>query len=350
MTKRWLVAGAALALAGIALLCTPSDVLAQRGGGGRGGGGGGRGGGGGSWGGGGRGGWDGGRGGWDGGRGWGGGWGWGGYGLGYGGWGWGNRGYYGDYSSYSPYYYGSDYGYGYSTPDYSGYDYGYPSGGTEYYGSGSADPGMDASGYAGADMQSSQNTVMLDVNVPANAEVFVEGQKTTQTGSRRMFVSPPLTPGRSYTYDIRARWMQNGREVDQTRHVRVQTGQRTRVDFMRGMQGGSTMEEYPGPNYGREPGDRRMDDRNLRPEDRNVRPEGRTIRPADRNIRPEDRNVKPEDRNVRPEDRNVRPEDRTAPSSAPAPRDTIPSNRPKDNNPPKDNPPKDNPPPKPPDR
>src|SRR5437879_4856981 len=37
----------------------------------------------------------------------------------------------------------------------------------------------------------------LDVRVPATAEVMVETEKTTQTGSRRSFVSPPITPGRN---------------------------------------------------------------------------------------------------------------------------------------------------------
>src|SRR5262249_40914799 len=36
--------------------------------------------------------------------------------------------------------------------------------------------------------------VRINVRVPADAEVWVEGAKTTQTGTRRTFVSPPLDP------------------------------------------------------------------------------------------------------------------------------------------------------------
>lgn len=74
--------------------------------------------------------------------------------------------------------------------------------------------------------------VYLDVRVPANAEVMVETEKTTQTGSRRSFISPPITPGRSYVYDIKAKWMENGKEVVLTRKVDVRAGQQVVVDFI----------------------------------------------------------------------------------------------------------------------
>src|SRR5262249_11950670 len=158
-------------------------------------------------------------------------WGWGGWGWGwpyYAGWGWGRPWYgysnyydygypyYSDY--YYPNYYGSDY-YGYTyqpdyysgtyrTPDYSNVTPAMPGG---YYGYQARGAG------SGADM----NSALINLRVPPSAQVFFEGQPTTQTGTMRRFVSPPLAQGKEFTYDIEARWNQNGQPVTQTRHIRV---------------------------------------------------------------------------------------------------------------------------------
>jgi uncharacterized protein (TIGR03000 family) len=76
---------------------------------------------------------------------------------------------------------------------------------------------------------------LVDVRVPADAEVLFEGDKTSQTGSNRAFLSPALEPGRTFTYDIRARWTgADGKPVEQTRQAKVQAGRRTLVDFLDG--------------------------------------------------------------------------------------------------------------------
>ena len=48
---------------------------------------------------------------------------------------------------------------------------------------------------------------------------------------RSAFTTPPLEPGYSYSYTIRARWTENGRPVQQSRTVPVKAGGTTRVDF-----------------------------------------------------------------------------------------------------------------------
>ncbi len=73
--------------------------------------------------------------------------------------------------------------------------------------------------------------VSVSVRVPANAEVWFNGSKTTQTGARREFRSPPVPPGDGYGYEIRARWQSPNGTVDQTRTVRVRAGQHVIVDF-----------------------------------------------------------------------------------------------------------------------
>jgi uncharacterized protein (TIGR03000 family) len=74
--------------------------------------------------------------------------------------------------------------------------------------------------------------ILILVHVPTpNAEVWVEGWKTTSTGSWRQFLSPPLEPGERYVYEVRAHWFENGREINQTRKVPVRAGEQIIVDF-----------------------------------------------------------------------------------------------------------------------
>jgi uncharacterized protein (TIGR03000 family) len=68
--------------------------------------------------------------------------------------------------------------------------------------------------------------------MPADAELWFEGDKTTQTGTERAFVSPPLRPSQDFTYDIHARWKEGTKVVDQTRHVQVHAGRGIMVDFL----------------------------------------------------------------------------------------------------------------------
>jgi uncharacterized protein (TIGR03000 family) len=71
----------------------------------------------------------------------------------------------------------------------------------------------------------------VDVQSPAGAELWIEGVKTEQAGASRSFLSPPLTPGKRYTYEIRARWKEGGREVEQKQEVVIQAGSRVNVSF-----------------------------------------------------------------------------------------------------------------------
>jgi uncharacterized protein (TIGR03000 family) len=75
------------------------------------------------------------------------------------------------------------------------------------------------------------NMARLLVLVPENAELWVNGTKTKQTGAQREFVSPALTPGKSYSYELKARWTENGKTVEETRTVHVQANTWQRIDF-----------------------------------------------------------------------------------------------------------------------
>jgi len=145
-------------------------------------------------------------------------------------WGWGGYPYYGLGGGYYPYYndsysypYYSDYGYNYA-PDYS---YSAPS-----Y---SSAPLGDVNTTTTAPAPQStinDNAVLIGVRVPENAEVWIDGQKTSQTGSFREFTTPPLESGQKFIYDIKARWTENGKEVVRDRQLNFYAGDRLMVNMM----------------------------------------------------------------------------------------------------------------------
>jgi uncharacterized protein (TIGR03000 family) len=178
----------------------------------------------------------------------------GGYGSHYGGWDHFRGGYpwYGlglglGYGSY-PYSYGyypySSYGYGtgyygdtYASPGYVDYGtypvtpdtYSYFAPATDYQ---SYYPPTTTATGPKATAPASGTGAMIRVRVPdANAALWFQGTETTQRGTDRTFESPPLAPDHAYTYDIRARWNDDGRPVEETRQVRVHAGDRVTVDF-----------------------------------------------------------------------------------------------------------------------
>lgn len=221
---RYIVDSAKLAvLAAAVLLSIPGTSEAQRGG--RGGGGGGRGYGGGGF---------------YGGRG---------YGGGY----YGGRGFYGDGWGY-----GLGLGLGLGWPYYGGgYYYGDPgySAAPIYYDSTASIPATSTyNSFYPPDTtvaQSANMSARVEVQVPPDAQLTFEGQKTTQTGSFRTFDSPPLQPGSSYSYNITATWNNNGTPVTQSRTVPVAPGRKSFVSFLQppaGQQG--QPQQLPSPKIG----------------------------------------------------------------------------------------------------
>jgi uncharacterized protein (TIGR03000 family) len=85
--------------------------------------------------------------------------------------------------------------------------------------------------YAPRSEAAESSPVFIDVLARPGAEIWFDGTRTTQTGPDREFVSPPLSPEHSYSYDVRVRWSERGREIDQTRHVTFYAGDRILLDF-----------------------------------------------------------------------------------------------------------------------
>jgi uncharacterized protein (TIGR03000 family) len=71
----------------------------------------------------------------------------------------------------------------------------------------------------------------LLLRVPVDAEVWFDGNKTQQTGVDREFVSPKLEQGKTYTYEVVARWKEGDRPVEQKRKLRVFANMWAAVDL-----------------------------------------------------------------------------------------------------------------------
>jgi uncharacterized protein (TIGR03000 family) len=66
----------------------------------------------------------------------------------------------------------------------------------------------------------------------ADAELWFDNTPTKQTGKVRRFYTPPLASGR-YTYEVRARWQEDGRWRQEVRSIYLHAGDVLEVDFTR---------------------------------------------------------------------------------------------------------------------
>ena len=106
---------------------------------------------------------------------------------------------------------------------------------------------------------------LVRVLVPSpRANVSFEGVLAPSCGTNRLFCSPPLEPGQTYVYTIKASWPEQGRMVTRARKVQVRAGQETRADFTARV---ATPERPLTPPVAPEPGPEKTpeDDRPLTP-------------------------------------------------------------------------------------
>lgn len=131
---------------------------------------------------------------------------------------------------YRPHYGNVSYGYGYN-PYYSSPPYSYPGfvPGIMY------DPASNfyyplAPNVSGG-WTSAGASAHITVTVPANATVWFDGAATTFTGTERQYITPPLSPGRQYTFWVRARWTERREDMNQLQPVEVTAGSIVYVRF-----------------------------------------------------------------------------------------------------------------------
>jgi len=126
------------------------------------------------------------------------------------------------YFPYGGYYYPYDSYY----PDYNYYP-NYDSGYYDPYGD---QPPVDARPYAPV-IPPSTDTAQVTVRVPPDAQVWFDDRLTKSTGAVREFETPPMNSGGHYSYQIKAAWKQDGREVTQTQKAQVTPGAHVTVKF-----------------------------------------------------------------------------------------------------------------------
>ncbi len=78
-----------------------------------------------------------------------------------------------------------------------------------------------------------ENRAVIHIIVPSTAnDIWVDGIKMpTRETSSRVFISPPLEPGHTYTYTIRAAWPTGLSMVTQERTVALTANRTVTVDF-----------------------------------------------------------------------------------------------------------------------
>jgi uncharacterized protein (TIGR03000 family) len=75
------------------------------------------------------------------------------------------------------------------------------------------------------------NKAVLVVRLPAAAKLTIGSSATSQTGTERVFLSPPLPSGRIFTYTVKAAWTENGKQQTVVREATVRAGERTVVEL-----------------------------------------------------------------------------------------------------------------------
>jgi uncharacterized protein (TIGR03000 family) len=94
---------------------------------------------------------------------------------------------------------------------------------------GYAAPATAAPAKAAATTPPAEGKVVVDV--PSDATLYIDGQKSKMTSGRRTFVSPVLQGDATYFYDLTAEVVRDGEKKTETRRVMLRAGQVSRVDF-----------------------------------------------------------------------------------------------------------------------
>jgi uncharacterized protein (TIGR03000 family) len=72
---------------------------------------------------------------------------------------------------------------------------------------------------------------VLNMLVPEDAVVYVNGYRTKQTGSVRSFAAKSLEYGETYSFEIRVVALRNGQVYEDVQHATLTAGQETALAF-----------------------------------------------------------------------------------------------------------------------
>jgi uncharacterized protein (TIGR03000 family) len=76
------------------------------------------------------------------------------------------------------------------------------------------------------------DSALLSVEVPAGATIYVNGAKTSATGSVRQYVSRGLAAGKRYEFTVRMTVDRDGQTSEQTKVVSLAAGGRSSLSFI----------------------------------------------------------------------------------------------------------------------
>jgi uncharacterized protein (TIGR03000 family) len=98
-------------------------------------------------------------------------------------------------------------------------------------------------GLAGDDngqKQTKPQPAEIVVAIPGPARLTIDDHETSQTGEQRRFVTPPLAPGRKFTYTLKATWIEGNRQIVRMAVATVQAGKQTTLDLRHGSRDASS--------------------------------------------------------------------------------------------------------------
>jgi uncharacterized protein (TIGR03000 family) len=94
--------------------------------------------------------------------------------------------------------------------------------------------GGTGSGSAATVVVNPEQPAELTVEFPAAPDVTLNGAAAEGEGTARTFRSPPLKPGETYTFDVKAKWTVDGKRYEWDRTVTLGAGERSRLTVARG--------------------------------------------------------------------------------------------------------------------
>jgi uncharacterized protein (TIGR03000 family) len=90
-------------------------------------------------------------------------------------------------------------------------------------------PGTTRSLYFNPALANQANEATLIVHLPENASLSIDGQQTQSRSATRLFRSPPLERGKTYTYTLRGELNRDGHFVNVKKNVEIRAGERSEV-------------------------------------------------------------------------------------------------------------------------
>jgi uncharacterized protein (TIGR03000 family) len=89
----------------------------------------------------------------------------------------------------------------------------------------------DRSGRADRARQQPRRQATIVVNLPGNAQLTFDDYIVRSTGPNRVFVTPPLAPGKDFHYTVKAKLTQDGKTETTSKEITVRAGEEARIEL-----------------------------------------------------------------------------------------------------------------------